>query len=170
MVFVNSMSDLFHRDVPDNFVRDIFEVMLSADRHVYQVLTKRPARAVRFWGKFAARLGHATDSSPYLDRDFCRKSGSCIPSPPARRGTRRGALSFVRAPARPFGAGPAPHSVGDRGRGKRRRLQADGARVGALDSRSVSGGRGPILLQAVGWPHSKGGRQPVGPASVASVS
>ncbi|HET7463611.1 MAG TPA: phage Gp37/Gp68 family protein [Longimicrobium sp.] len=49
MIFVNSMSDLFHVDVPDAFVRKIFQVMLSVDRHVYQVLTKRPSRAVRFF-------------------------------------------------------------------------------------------------------------------------
>jgi protein gp37 len=47
-VFVNSMSDLFHVDVPEEFVREVFEVMLHVDRHVYQVLTKRPSRAVRF--------------------------------------------------------------------------------------------------------------------------
>jgi protein gp37 len=58
MVFVNSMSDLFHHDVPDEFVCEIFEVMLTADRHVYQVLTKRPARAIRFWRKYSAALGH----------------------------------------------------------------------------------------------------------------
>jgi len=49
MIFVNSMSDLFHVDVPEEFVRRIFEVMLRIDRHVYQVLTKRPRRAVRFF-------------------------------------------------------------------------------------------------------------------------
>jgi len=48
MVFVNSMSDLFHADVPDAFIREVFTVMLEADRHIYQVLTKRPARAARF--------------------------------------------------------------------------------------------------------------------------
>lgn len=48
MVFVNSMSDLFHSDIPESFVREVFEVMLRADRHVYQVLTKRPGRAARF--------------------------------------------------------------------------------------------------------------------------
>ena len=47
-VFVNSMSDLFHRDVPDDFARQCFRVMLAVDRHVYQVLTKRPARAAKF--------------------------------------------------------------------------------------------------------------------------
>ncbi len=49
LVFVNSMSDLFHVDVPEAFVRQTFEVMLRVDRHIYQVLTKRPARAQRFW-------------------------------------------------------------------------------------------------------------------------
>jgi protein gp37 len=49
MVFVNSMSDLFHVDVPDAFVRQIFEVMLRETRHIYQVLTKRPSRAVRWF-------------------------------------------------------------------------------------------------------------------------
>ena len=51
MVFVNSMSDLFHADIPDAFVRSVFEVMLEVDRHVYQVLTKRPSRAARFCRK-----------------------------------------------------------------------------------------------------------------------
>ena len=48
LVFVNSMSDLFHKDVPGEFVREAFSVMLDVDRHTYQVLTKRPARAARF--------------------------------------------------------------------------------------------------------------------------
>lgn len=47
-VFVNSMSDLFHKDIPELFVRQCFEVMLDVDRHVYQILTKRPARAATF--------------------------------------------------------------------------------------------------------------------------
>ena len=49
MVFVNSMSDLFHKHIPEAFVRRVFEVMLEVDHHIYQVLTKRPARAARFW-------------------------------------------------------------------------------------------------------------------------
>jgi protein gp37 len=49
VIFVNSMSDLFHADIPEPFLRSVFEVMLEVDRHVYQVLTKRPARARRFW-------------------------------------------------------------------------------------------------------------------------
>jgi protein gp37 len=49
MIFVNSMSDIFHVDVPDWYARKIFEVMLTADWHIYQVLTKRPSRAKRFF-------------------------------------------------------------------------------------------------------------------------
>ena len=42
--FVNSMSDLFHEDVPDDFIRAVFDVMAGTPRHVFQVLTKRSAR------------------------------------------------------------------------------------------------------------------------------
>lgn len=40
-VFVNSMSDLFHRKIPTEFIDRVFDTMETADRHVYQVLTKR---------------------------------------------------------------------------------------------------------------------------------
>ena len=45
LVFVNSMSDLFHEDVPDAFIAEVFDVMQLANQHTYQLLTKRPARA-----------------------------------------------------------------------------------------------------------------------------
>jgi protein gp37 len=44
MIFVNSMSDLFHDDVPDAFIGSVFRVMQAASWHVFQVLTKRPTR------------------------------------------------------------------------------------------------------------------------------
>ena len=44
MIFVNSMSDLFHEDVPTEFILHVFDVMNTADQHVYQVLTKRSER------------------------------------------------------------------------------------------------------------------------------
>ena len=53
-VFVNSMSDVFHPRVPFKFVCEIFSVMDQAARergHVFQVLTKRPGRAVGWWEK-----------------------------------------------------------------------------------------------------------------------
>lgn len=47
VVFVNSMSDLFHAKVPISFVRDVFDVMRDTPQHTYQVLTKRSLRLLR---------------------------------------------------------------------------------------------------------------------------
>lgn len=44
MIFVNSMSDLFHKDVPDTIIIKVFETMNKAYWHTFQVLTKRPER------------------------------------------------------------------------------------------------------------------------------
>lgn len=44
LVFVNSMSDLFHHDVPLEFIQDVFKVMAATPQHTYQVLTKRSVR------------------------------------------------------------------------------------------------------------------------------
>ena len=46
MVFVNSMSDLFHPDVPVDFIKNVFKVMNDNASHVFQVLTKRPERVL----------------------------------------------------------------------------------------------------------------------------
>lgn len=43
-VFVNSMSDLFHDDVPDDFIAKVFATMQEAHWHTFQILTKRPGR------------------------------------------------------------------------------------------------------------------------------
>jgi protein gp37 len=43
-IFVNSMSDLFHEDVPEDFILRVFDVMCRADWHNYQILTKRAER------------------------------------------------------------------------------------------------------------------------------
>src|SRR6185295_10647366 len=46
-VFVNSMSDLFHPNVPLEYIRQIWDVMERAERHTFQILTKRPERMAR---------------------------------------------------------------------------------------------------------------------------
>jgi protein gp37 len=43
-IFVNSLSDLFHEDVPDDFIADVYAAMIAAWWHTYQLLTKRPER------------------------------------------------------------------------------------------------------------------------------
>lgn len=52
-VFVNSMSDLFHESIPDEFIADVFHVMAVTPWHTYQVLTKRADR-MRSWATCAA--------------------------------------------------------------------------------------------------------------------
>lgn len=47
VIFVNSMSDLFHEDVPLDYIRRVFDVMASTPQHTYQVLTKRSKRLAR---------------------------------------------------------------------------------------------------------------------------
>lgn len=47
-IFVNSMSDLFHKDVPKPFIDSVFETMEQADWHTYQVLTKRSSLMARY--------------------------------------------------------------------------------------------------------------------------
>jgi protein gp37 len=61
MVFVNSMSDLFHKDVPDDYVQTVCRVMERANWHTYQVLTKRSSRMrdmLRTHLQFVAGLPH----------------------------------------------------------------------------------------------------------------
>jgi protein gp37 len=47
LVFVNSMSDLFHHEVPPEFIQQVFATMAETPRHTYQVLTKRSKRLAR---------------------------------------------------------------------------------------------------------------------------
>ena len=82
-IFVNSMSDLFHDKVPDQFVRDVFAVMESAYWHRYQVLTKRPERLAALNAELPwpsqIWLGVSVESDRYLHRiDLLRQSGAAI--------------------------------------------------------------------------------------------
>lgn len=62
-IFVNSMSDLFHEAIPFKFVAAVFSVMMATKQHTYQVLTKRPERAVEFFKclMVSARAGGLTE-------------------------------------------------------------------------------------------------------------
>jgi protein gp37 len=83
MVFVNSMSDLFHVDVPEAYIARVFEIMERCPQHVFQVLTKRAERLARL----AARLpwpphvwmGVSVESDPYRWRiDYLRRVPSAV--------------------------------------------------------------------------------------------
>lgn len=77
-IFVNSMSDLFHPDVPDEFIRRVFDTMVEADQHIYQVLTKRPERVAGISSKLPwpsnVWIGTSIESAKYVSRaDLLRK-------------------------------------------------------------------------------------------------
>jgi protein gp37 len=57
MCFVNSMSDLFHEDVPDAFILEVFRAMKKANRHTYQILTKRAERMKTFMSRLGQEDG-----------------------------------------------------------------------------------------------------------------
>lgn len=59
MVFVNSMSDLFHEEVSFGYILKIFAVMRETKRHTFQVLTKRPERMAQFMALYAPMYGVA---------------------------------------------------------------------------------------------------------------
>lgn len=62
-VFVNSLSDLFHEDIPDHFIADVFDTMRQAPQHVFQVLTKRPERARDWYMRYAAAFERFVDGA-----------------------------------------------------------------------------------------------------------
>lgn len=71
-IFVNSMSDLFHKDVPLSFIRRVFAVMNDCPQHRFQVLTKRPERALELapeldWSD-NVWMGTSVESKKYYER------------------------------------------------------------------------------------------------------
>jgi protein gp37 len=55
-IFVNSMSDLFHEDVPFDFIDKVFMVMALCKQHTFQILTKRPARMMEYFTDHPANI------------------------------------------------------------------------------------------------------------------
>jgi len=72
IVFVNSMSDLFHAKVPLSFVQDIFDVVADTPQHTYQVLTKRSHRMARVASKLNwpsnLWMGVSVENQDVMDR------------------------------------------------------------------------------------------------------
>ena len=62
-IFVNSMSDLFHKDIPFEFLDRVFAVMALCPQHTFQILTKRPEQAVEYFATFDDPEGNLSDTS-----------------------------------------------------------------------------------------------------------
>lgn len=82
-VFVNSVSDLFHDDVPDEFLLKVFAVMAAAGKHTFQVLTKRAARMADFVGRLGRSYAHLEAAAREIGYTFqFRHEGRTIPTLP----------------------------------------------------------------------------------------
>jgi len=105
-VFVNSMSDLFHEDVPLDYIQQVFEVMRAVPRHTFQVLTKRSARLLELapslpWPE-NVWMGVSVEDELVINRitDLARVPAavrflSCEPLIGPLRGLRLGAIDWV---------------------------------------------------------------------------
>jgi hypothetical protein len=108
-VFVNSMSDVFHTDVPESYIASIFDVMCRCPHHTFQVLTKRAERLARLASRLPwpqnVWMGVSVESDRFRWRIDYLRHVSC------------GALPFRRAaPHSAAGFGSLRGSLGDRRR------------------------------------------------------
>ena len=82
-IFVNSMSDLFHRDVPLQYIQQVFDVMRQASWHTFQILTKRAERLAELSPKLRwpdnVWMGVSVERADYLFRiDYLRQTGAKV--------------------------------------------------------------------------------------------
>ena len=85
MVFVNSMSDLFHELVPDDYIGRVFYVMAQCPQHTFQVLTKRPERMAEWTNRYQPKplpnvwLGTSIENIRWIERaDDLRKAAAAV--------------------------------------------------------------------------------------------
>jgi protein gp37 len=80
-IFVNSMSDLFHENIPDEWIDRIFAVMALSSRHTYQVLTKRPERMRNYISRLAGSIEPIEAQARALGYTFHFEGFSTLPWP-----------------------------------------------------------------------------------------
>lgn len=83
VVFVNSMSDLFHKDIPLSFIKKVFKVMNDNPQHVFQVLTKRAERLLELHNEFKWThniwMGVSVENSKVRNRiDYLRETNARV--------------------------------------------------------------------------------------------
>ena len=150
VVFVNSMSDLFHARVPLEFIREVFDVM-------------RRHPAAHLPGAHEALASGSADSADELDWPPNVWMGVSVEDRTAfrridhlRDDPRRRPVPVVRAAARPAGRDRSRrHRLGDRRRRVRTHAPTDGPRLGPRHPRRLPRRRSAVLLQAVGRPHTR---------------
>ena len=158
MIFVNSMSDLFHKAVPRAFVDAVFETMESADWHVFQVLTKRSSR-MRVVCQRALR--GPTCAGPYMDGGLGRGRHQAVESPAPWRYGCTGALSYRLEPL--IGSMRTTrsrwHPLDHRGRREWSRAHGQCIQIGSVKSGAIAAWlmRVPFFFKQWGGPRPKSG-------------
>ena len=148
LVFVNSMSDMFHEAVDDDYLAAVFGIMAACPHHTFQVLTKRADRMRDFMKRFTDGVS-ASDSLAYcLAQAYARTEGHA-------NATRRERI--LKAPVRLTGAWPLPNvwlgvSVEDRPRTERiDALQETPAAVRFLSCEPLLEDLGELQLDGIHW-------------------
>ena len=157
-VFVNSMSDLFHEEVPFDFVREVFLRMAEYDQHIYQVLTKRPERMLDYvdWGNGPDWPDHVWAGVSVENQYWADRRIPLLADTPAR-------VRFLSVEPLLKAVDLRSHLAdiqwvivgGESGS----QGETHGRRVGNPRARRLSGRRRAILLQAVGWTYEQVQRQ-----------
>ena len=151
-IFVNSMSDLFHPEIPPEYTDRVFATMTEAAQHTFQILTKRPERAAELADRWAwppnVWMGVSVENQHWTSRIEILRT-----IPAADR-----FLSCEPLLAPLDLGGLVDVGLGDCRRRERGRGPADGRRVGAQPPRPVSRGRRAVLFQAMG--RIRRGRRP----------
>jgi protein gp37 len=83
MIFVNSMSDLFHEDVPRDFIKEVFEIMSQTPQHTYQILTKRASNLEYIASDLPwptnVWMGVSVENNSFVDRiDHLRRTPAAV--------------------------------------------------------------------------------------------
>lgn len=89
-IFVNSMSDLFHEDVPTLFIDAVFGVMAMTPQHTYQILTKRPERMLKYFEIGSGRMFYWA----LMACNVIQQMNACDPEDAARIAHERGQRDF----------------------------------------------------------------------------
>lgn len=83
LFFVNSMSDLFHKDVPDSYIREVLQVINETPQHTYQILTKRAERMARYFTEYGPAPSNAWLGVSIEDETRARRRIPCLQTIPA---------------------------------------------------------------------------------------
>ncbi len=163
-IFVNSMSDLFHQTVPDEWIDRVFAIMALAPQHTFQVLTKRPDRMRKYLGSSKAEQSEAAERIGWLIMsEFLADESKAVP---AHWPMTASALIHGPTPNTPNVAFPRPNlwplpnvwlgvTAEDQTRADERipHLLSTPAAVRFV---SVEPMLGPVHLGYIGWPNGSG--------------